>query len=30
VPASSSALMSINIITLNAVQTTIVGIDLLT
>ena len=30
VPASSSALMSINIITLNAIQTTIVGIDLLT
>jgi hypothetical protein len=30
VPASSSALMSINIITINAVQTTVVGIDLLT
>jgi hypothetical protein len=30
VPASSSALMSINIITINAIQTTVVGIDLLT
>ena len=30
VPASSSALMSINIITINGVQTTVVGIDLLT
>ena len=30
VPASSSALMSINTITLNATQTTVVGIDLLT
>jgi hypothetical protein len=30
VPASSGALMSVNIITLNAVTTTIVGIDLLT
>jgi hypothetical protein len=30
VPASSSALMSINIITINAVQTIVVGIDLLT
>ena len=30
VPASSSALMSINIITINAIQTTVIGIDLLT
>jgi hypothetical protein len=30
VPAGTSALMSINIITINAIQTTVVGIDLLT